>query len=136
MRQFRTRFAAKAAAFLLALVVGTGGFWASLFILSQWDTLWTGTGYSTSNSYYQDRENRFIQARELAYLIQYKEWEGNTLPYLDQQRLEDLQDVLSPANTNFRFAIRRNDTGALIYTNGSTDRVMEEQVYTVEREAV
>ena len=136
MRQFRTRFAAKAAAFLLALVVGTGGFWASLFILSQWDTLWTGSGYYTSNSYYQDRENRFIQARELAYLIQYKEWGGNTLPYLDQQRLEDLQDVLSPANTNFRFAIRRNDTGALIYTNGSTDRVMEEQVYAVEREAV
>ena len=136
MRQFRTSFAAKAAAFLLALAIGVGGFWASLFILSQWDTLWTGTGYYTSNSYYQDRENRFIQARELAYLIQYKEWEGNTLPYLDQQRLEDLQDVLSPANTNFRFAIRRNDTGALIYTNGSTDRVMEEQVYAVEREAV
>ena len=136
MRQFRTRFAAKAAAFLLALVVGTGGFWASLFILSQWDTLWTGSGYYTSNSYYQDRENRFIQARELAYLIQYKEWEGGKLPYLDQQRLESLQDLLSPDSTNFRFAVRRNDTGALIYTNGSAKQVMEEQVYAVEREAV
>ena len=136
MRQFRTRFAAKAAAFLLALVVGTGGFWASLFILSQWDTLWTGTGYYTSNSYYQDLDNRFAQAQELAYLIQYKEWEGGKLPYLEQQRLESLQDLLSPDSTNFRFAVRRNDTGALIYTNGSAEQVMEEQVYGVNLSAV
>ena len=136
MRQFRTRFAAKAAAFLLALVAGAGGFWASLFILSQWDTLWTGTGYYTSNSYYQDLDNRFAQAQELAYLIQYKEWEGGKLPYLDQQRLESLQDLLSPDSTNFRFAVRRNDTGALIYTNGSAEQVMEEQVYGVNLSAV
>ena len=132
----RTKFAVKLATFLLALATGVGGFWASLFILSQWDTLWTGTGYYTSNSYYQDLNNRFYQARELALLLQHKEWNNGTLPYLDQQRLADLEALLDPEQTNFRFAIRRNDTGTLIYTNGDADQSLESQVHTVEREAV
>ena len=45
MKALKTNFAVKVIAFLLALATGVGGFWASLFILSQWDTLWTGTGY-------------------------------------------------------------------------------------------
>ena len=102
----RTKFAVKLATFLLALATGVGGFWASLFILSQWDTLWTGTGYYTSNSYYQDLNNRFYQARELALLLQHKEWNNGTLPYLDQQRLADLEALLDPEQTNFRFAFR------------------------------
>ena len=136
MRQFRTSFAAKAAAFLLILATGVGGFWASLFILSQWDTMWVGTGYYTSNPYYQDLANRFAQAQELAYLLQYKEWQGDSLPYLDEQRLQDLEELLSPTSTNFRFAVRRNDTGTLIYANGSSEIPMDQQVHAVSREAI
>ena len=70
MKTLKTNLAVKLAAFFLAIATGAGGFWASLFILSQWDTLWTGTGYYTSNSYYQDVSNRFYQANELAWLLQ------------------------------------------------------------------
>ena len=136
MKALRTNPAVKLAAFLLAIAAGAGGFWASLFILSQWDTLWTGTGYYTSNSYYQDLSNRFDQARELTWLIQDKEWNDGSLPYLDQQRLEELQEVLSPEQTNFRFAIRRNDTGVLLYTNGNPNQALDSQVHSVVREAV
>lgn len=132
----KTKFAVKLATFLLALATGVGGFWASLFILSQWDTLWTGTGYYTSNSYYQDLNNRFYQAQELAWLLQQKEWSNGSLPYLDQQRLEELQDLLSPEQTNFRLAVRRNDTGILIYTNGDASLPLSEQVHTVVRDVV
>ena len=136
MKALRTNPAVKLAAFLLAIAAGAGGFWASLFILSQWDTLWTGTGYYTSNSYYQDLSNRFDQARELTWLIQGKEWNDGSLPYLDQQRLEELQEVLAPEQTNFRFAIRRNDTGVLLYTNGNPNQALDSQVHSVVREAV
>lgn len=80
MKALKTNFAVKVIAFLLALATGVGGFWASLFILSQWDTLWTGTGYYTSNSYYQDLNNRFYQAQELAQLLQQKEWSSGSCP--------------------------------------------------------
>ena len=136
MKALKTNFAVKVIAFLLALATGVGGFWASLFILSQWDTLWTGTGYYTSNSYYQDLNNRFYQAQELAWLLQQKEWSSGSLPYLDQQRLEELQDLLSPEQTNFRLAVRRNDTGTLLYTNGDANLPLGEQVHAVERQAV
>ena len=136
MKALRTNPAVRLAAFLLAIATGVGGFWASLFILAQWDTLWTGTGYYTSNSYYQDLDNRYSQLQELAWLIQYKEWKGGRLPYLDQQRLEDLESLLDGEATNFRFAIRRNDTGVLIYTNGDDNLPLEAQVHTVVRDAM
>lgn len=136
MKALKTNFAVKVIAFLLALATGVGGFWASLFILSQWDTLWTGTGYYTSNSYYQDLNNRFYQAQELAWLLQQKEWSSGSLLYLDQRRLEELQGLLSPEQTNFRLAVRRNDTGTLLYTNGDANLPLDEQVHAVERQAV
>ena len=43
MKTLKTNLAVKLAAFFLAIATGAGGFWASLFILSQWDTLWTGS---------------------------------------------------------------------------------------------
>ena len=44
MKRFRTSLAAKTAAVLLALAVGAGGFWSTVFILYQWATLWLGSG--------------------------------------------------------------------------------------------
>ena len=66
MKRFRTSLAAKTAAVLLALAVGTGGFWSTVFILYQWDTLWLGSGYYDSNDYYSDLYNRSSQVHELA----------------------------------------------------------------------
>ena len=110
MKRFRTSLAAKTAAVLLALAVGAGGFWSTVFILYQWDTLWLGSGYYDSNDYYSDLYNRSSQVHELARLLQNQEWNG-ALPYLDQRRLDMLEEALSPERTNFRFAIRRNEIG-------------------------
>ena len=41
MKTLKTNLAVKLTAFFLAIATGAGGFWASLFILAQWDTLWT-----------------------------------------------------------------------------------------------
>ncbi len=135
MKKLCSRLAVKVAAFLLALGTGVGGFWATLFILSQWDTLWTGAGYYSSNSCAQYVENRFLQVQELARLLQYKAWDAS-LSYLDQQRLSDLEYALDDSRTNFRFSIRRNDTGALIYSNLEEGAVLESSVYAVTRSSV
>ena len=133
MKRFRTSLAVKTAAVLLALAVGAGGFWSTVFILYQWDTLWLGSGYYDSNDYYSDLYNRSSQVHELARLLQQKEWDGS-LPYLDQRRLESLEEALAPEQTNFRFTIRRNDTGTLIYTNVEGTAPLENCVHSVEQE--
>ncbi|MEQ2456735.1 sensor histidine kinase [Flavonifractor hominis] len=135
MKQLRTCLAAKLVAVLLVLAAGVGGFWSTVFILYQWDTLWLGTNYYTSNDYYQDVSNRAVQVRELARLLQYREWQ-DTLPYLDQRRLDMLVEALDAEQTNFRFAIRRNDTGTLIYTNVEGTAPLEECVHAVEQDTV
>ncbi len=132
MNKFKTSLAAKAAAVLLTLAVVSGGFWATLFTISQWDTLWLGNSYYDSSDYDDDLVNREFQLRELARLLQTKEWEG-TLPYLDQRRLEILEEALSAERTNFRFNIRRNDTGVLIYSNLEGTGVLEDHVHAVEQ---
>ena len=135
MKQWGTRLAVKALAFFLALGTGVGGFWASLFILSQWDTLWTGAGYYSSNSCSQYTENRFLQAEELARLVQYQSWDA-PLSYLDQQRLSELKYALDGERTNFRFTVRRNDTGALLYSNLQEGAVVESSAYDVQRASI
>lgn len=113
-KQLRTHPALKALAVILALVLGAGGFWASLFTLSQWDDIWTGTGYYESSNCYSNLYNRLAQVRELAWLMQNRTWDGS-LSYLDQQRLEALQEALSPEQTNFRFRLVDNATGEPVY---------------------
>ncbi len=39
MKKYKTSLAAKAAAVLLTLIIGAGGFWTTVFTISQWDTL-------------------------------------------------------------------------------------------------
>ena len=133
MKRFRTSLAAKTAAVLLTLAVVSGGFWATVFTMSQWDTLWLGSSYYDSSDYDDDLMNRTFQLRELARLLQAREWEG-TLPYLDQRRLEMLEEALSAEQTNFRFNIRRNDTGILIYSNLEGTGVLEDHVHAVEQD--
>ena len=129
-KQLRTHPALKALAVILALVLGAGGFWASLYTLSQWDDIWTGTGYYESSNCYSNLYNRLAQVRELAWLMQNRTWDGS-LSYLDQQRLEALQEALSPEQTNFRFRLVDNATGEPVYGNLPGGQTMEGAVYRV-----
>ena len=45
-----------------------------------------------------------------------------------------LEEALSPERTNFRFAIRRNDTGTLVYSNLEGAASLDESVHAVEQE--
>ena len=135
MKKLGTRLVVKAIAFLLALGTGVGGFWATLFILSQWDTLWTGVGYYSSNACSQYMSNCMVPVEELARLLQYQAWEA-PLSYLDQQRLSDLEYALDSERTNFCFTIRRNDSGALVYSNLEDGQTVESSVHTVLRDSI
>ncbi|MFQ7855523.1 MAG: hypothetical protein ACLRIS_10740 [Flavonifractor plautii] len=115
MKRFRTSLAAKTAAVLLALAVGAGGFWSTVFILYQWDTLWLGSGYYDSNDYYSDLYNRSSRSRA-----------GPAAPEPGVERRPALPGPAAaghagggplPGADQLRFAIRRNDTGTLVYSN-------------------
>ena len=93
-KQLRTNPVLKAVAVILLLVLAAGGFWASRFTLYKWDDIWTGAGYYDSNNYYANLYNRLGQVQELARLTQEKAWDGG-LSYLDQQRLENLKEMLA-----------------------------------------
>ena len=130
MKKWTTGRAARVIAVVLFLVLGAGGFWATLFTGSQWDTLWLGSSYYDSSDCEDDLSNRALQARELSRLLQTKEWDGS-LPYLDQRRLELLEEALSAEQTNFRFTLRRSDTGTRIYSNLEGTALLEDAVHTV-----
>ena len=130
MKKWTTGRAARVIAVVLFLALGAGGFWATLFTGSQWDTLWLGSTYYDSSDCWDDLSNRVLQARELARLLQAREWDG-PLPYLDQRRLELLEEALSAEQTNFRFTLRRSDTGTRIYSNLEGTALLEDAVHTV-----
>lgn len=133
-KQLRTNPVLKAVAVILLLVLAAGGFWASLFTLYKWDDIWTGAGYYDSNNYYANLYNRLGQVQELARLTQEKAWDGG-LSYLDQQRLENLKEMLAPEKTNFRFQLLDNATGKLVYGN-LKGWPMGESVYRVHTDAM
>ena len=66
MKKWTTSRAARVIAVVLFLALGAGGFWATLFTGSQWDTLWLGSTYYDSSDCWDDLSNRALQARELA----------------------------------------------------------------------
>ncbi len=130
MKNLRTSPAAKTVAVLLALVVITGGFWASFFTLSQWDDLWYGNGYYDSNNCYVNMYSRYRQAEQLLTQNQQEVWNGS-LTYLEQQRLSELTETLRAENTNFRFQAVDNTTGTLVYSNLTPGTELEQAVHEI-----
>ena len=117
MKRLRTNPVVKVLAVLLILITSTGGFWCTVYTLAQWDDLWYNNSYYSSGICSLDMEVRLGQVGMLALLNQ-KEVATGDLSYLERQQLDDLIEQLSPQETNFRFRLLRNDTGALIYSNG------------------
>ena len=136
MKRLRTNPIVKGLAVLLTLITLTGGFWCTLYTLTQWDDLWYNNSYYSSNICYLDMSLRRAQVESLAHLNQKETLDGE-LSYLEQQQLDDLIEQLSPEETNFRFRLLRNDTGALVYSNGpGTTADLEAAVHEVYRESL
>lgn len=132
-KQLRTSPAARAAATVLALLLGAGGFWASMFTLSQWDNIWMDADYFDSDQCYSTLYDYCGRVRQIAALTQESRWD-NELSYLDQQQLKGVQDSLTAENTNFRVRLLDNNTGELLYSNLSGDTskdALEEAVHQV-----
>ena len=77
----------RALALLLALIMGTAGFCATIFTLINWDEIWTGAGFYNSSEYYRTLYDYYTDTvRELSALLQKQRW-GEKLSYLEEQAL-------------------------------------------------
>ena len=116
---------------LLTLVLGTAGFWASFFTMSQWDTLWSQGNYYVSHNCYANLSNRAASAEYLAMLLTRKA-EGASLSYLEQQKLAQLERDLSPQFTNFRYRLVDGVTGEVLSASKESEPLINQvyQVYT------
>ena len=123
----------RALAFLLALIMGTAGFCATIFTLIKWDEIWTGAGFYNSNEYYRTLYDYTDTVRGLSTLLQKQRW-GEKLSYLEEQELAVYQSALSAENTNFRVRLLDNNTGELLYSNlpqDSSKEALENAVHEI-----
>ena len=116
-------------AFLLCAVTAAAGFWGGFVTLVYWDDLWTDSGYYSSDVYWEDCAVMESRIRELARLEQQKQAAG--LTYSEQERLETLQRVLAPENTNYRYELRLDSTGELVSSNLGGG-LLEDQVGSIQ----
>ena len=127
-KQLRTNPAIKVLAVILVLITMAGGFWATIFTLSQWDDIWTGGDYFNSSGYSHRLYDRTMQVQNLVTLMQDRQWDSGKLSYTNQRWLEQLQQNLTEENTNFRVRVLDNETGELVYTNLSGAATKEPMV--------
>lgn len=115
MRKFFAGILGHKALFLACIVVTSAAYWCSLVTLERWDTLWFGGYYIGSDSVYEAMAGYQQQAEQIRDLLQQKRW-GESLSYADQQRLDTLEQGISPEQTNYRVEIH-NQEGQLLYSN-------------------
>lgn len=113
MKKLRANRPIKALCALLCVLVASLAFWSSIFTLGNWDDLWSGGDFYHSYSIYSPLGYYRQNVYDLMDLRMEKEWSG-TLSYSDQKRLEALEELLDPANTNFRYQVHDQKTSALL----------------------
>ncbi len=113
MKTLRTSAPLKFLAAVLCVLFSGVAFWSSVATLSNWDDLWSGGDFYNSYSIYKPILSYQDQVSTVMKLRMQREWIGK-LSYSDQKRLEALEEILDPANTNFRYQVHDQDTSALL----------------------
>ena len=113
MKSLRSSPAAKLAAALLCILLSGLAFWSSFITLGNWDDLWSGGDFYHSYSIYQPINYYRQNVYDLMSLRMEREWSGK-LSYSDEQRLKALEELLDPANTNYRYQVHNQDTSQLM----------------------
>ncbi|MEG0596845.1 MAG: HAMP domain-containing sensor histidine kinase [Oscillospiraceae bacterium] len=116
MKKLKENAPIKVVAFLLALVLGIAAVWSTTLTLYYWEDLWNAQGYFDSSPCYNALARRQDQVNRLLDMEQNAKWSG-TSTYLQRQDMARHRASLAPDKTNFRFALRNADDGALVDGN-------------------
>lgn len=120
-QDFRSFFFVKALALLLAVVCGVGAFFCGLYCLYYSDNLlWENGSYASSAQWYSARNQAFSRLTDVLYTYDMVR-RGETLGYLEEKNYKEELDGFLPEATNFRFIVRDNDTGELLFSSRGED---------------
>ncbi len=103
-------------ALLLSVCLGTGVFFGWVYCGLNWDTLFDQGDYTDSAAWGNAMNDACSRLNER---LDY-EWtilKNGPLDYLARQSYNSLLDKLDPENTNFRYTVRDNATGALLFSS-------------------
>lgn len=130
MKKLLARRPVKALLSALLIVSAVITFWSSVLVLNYWDDVWTSNGeYRNSD----DCDYLMMIYRNHAWdLLDYTLTEE--LSYAQRKDQENLQELLAPENTNFRYQIRDAEGNLVL---GNVDGAMDRQfdsVYLHERQ--
>lgn len=107
-------------ALLLSICLGTGAFFGWVYCGVNWDTLFDQGDYTDSAAW----GNAMGNARSLLNERLDYEWKilmDAPLDYLSQQSYNTVLGCLDPQNTNFRYTVRNNVTGELLFSSSGED---------------
>ena len=128
-QDIRSNFWIKALAFLLAMACGVAALLGWFYTIFHWYNIFEPEDYTATRAY-TDAMNQSISY--LNTLLRYydRTRRGEALTYLEQQQYDIVRANLSPAQTNFRFTVRDNETGELLLSSsGENSLDNAESVY-------
>lgn len=105
----------KAVSVLIVISLGVASFFGWVYCGIHWDTLFDIGDYTYSAAYTQAMNGKYSQ---LMALLDYEKVRsrGGTLSYTDQKAYEARREALDPSVTNFRYIVRDNATGKILYS--------------------
>lgn len=116
MKNLRSSSLCKTLAALFCVVSISAAFWSLALVGSNWDDMWSGGDYYSSNvcssrsySYSHLAQNLQDYRRQVQ--------AGKVLTYSQKESMAQLESRLNPQNTNFRYRILDDSTGQLLDSN-------------------
>lgn len=119
-QDFRSFFLVKAAALLLTVACGVTATFGWLYCISRWESLFENDGRAYSPAWNQAIGDHYDT---LLHVISHYDSlrRGNSLGYLDEKQYHEMLSALEPSATNFRYIIRDNATGELLFSSSGED---------------
>lgn len=113
---FRDRALVKALAVLLTIACGVCAVFGWIYCGVNWDSMFDVGDFTYSSAWNQARENALWRLSErLGYEWAKLRW--GKLTYLEEQEYQSALYDLDPARTNFRYTVRDNATGELLFSS-------------------
>lgn len=112
----RANPAVKAVAVLLILVCGLLAVLGLAYCLYHWESIFEDGDYTDTMLFRNEVGQKRADARNLL-SFERRIKKGTALSYLEQKDYEALKAGMDPANTNFRYIIRDNQTGEILLSS-------------------
>ncbi len=120
----RDRALTKGLAVLLFIALGVASAFGVIYCGLHWDTLFNIGDFTYSSAWNRARNDALDQLNQRLEYEWIKRCRGE-LSYLEQKNYQALLSELDPAMTNFRYTVRDNATGQLLFSSTGEDSLTD-----------